>query len=67
MIAIPVTAFILMAGVILIQFYHYQFLERQKLMDKKIHAAGQLDQLRTEFDDYKKKVDALVIKAGFKL
>jgi hypothetical protein len=58
---------LLMIGLIILQYQHYAFVERQKSLDKVIHGSGEIDKLRKEFDDYKKRVDALTLKAGFKL
>lgn len=58
---------LLMVGLIILQYNHYSFLERQKTLDKKLSDEGTIEKLRKEFDDYKKRVDALTLKAGFKL
>ena len=60
-------AVIIVIGILFIQENHYKFLENRRLLDKKIAASGQLEQLREEFDDYKKRVDVLSLKAGFKI
>ncbi len=63
--AIPITALIIMAGLAFLQTQRHIQGQEAKAMDKTIHASGKLDKLREEFDEYKKRVDALVIRAGF--
>lgn len=67
MIAIPITAFIIMIGLIWLQYCHYKHLELLKNMTLRMSAQGEFEKMKKEFDDYKKRVDSLTIKAGFKL
>lgn len=64
---IPLTMFILIAGLCLIQYNHYQFLKEKEQVAKAVLGIGEIDKFRKDFEDYKKRVDVLTIKAGFKL
>lgn len=61
------SVFILVIGALCFQYNHYAFIERQKTLDKSLSTIGELEKLQKEFTEYKKKVDALSLKAGFKL
>jgi hypothetical protein len=67
MIALPITMAILVLGVIFVQYNHYQFVDRRAMLNKTVIGAGQLEEFRKDFEEYKKRVDALTLKAGFKL
>ena len=69
---------LILVGVLFIQSNHYCFLERQgeqktlsqlsESLDLKLDSMDEeLHDRFKEFDDYKKKVDALTLRAGFKL
>lgn len=67
MFAIPLTAAILIIGLLFLQYNHYRHLERQKSLDKTLSTASDFEDLKKDFAEYKKRVDGLTIKAGFKL
>ena len=54
-----------MIGLAFLQTQKHIHDQEAKALDKTIHASGKLEKLREEFDEYKKRVDALVIRAGF--
>jgi hypothetical protein len=65
--AIPLTAVILCGTVIYIDWIQYR---RDSSKNEHQGVEGldvKLDDLKTELEDYKKRVDALTLKAGFKL
>lgn len=75
---IPTTAGLFLIGFWLFQKNHYDFLERQKNLDKTFNTSSHLTEsitligdqvvkLGTEFTEIKKRVDVLTLKAGFKL
>lgn len=58
---------IIFASLLLFQANHYAFVKSQQ-QHKHVNLIGeQLEAKLKEFDEYKKKVDALVLKNGFKL
>jgi hypothetical protein len=66
---ILITLFI-MAGVLGVQENHYKYLTNQQKSRDILECYEELDRFDKrfkEFDDYKKRVDALVLKNGFKL
>lgn len=67
MITLPITMAILILGIIFIQHNHYRFIERRETINKTLMGSGQLEEFRKDFEEYKKRVDSLTLKAGFKL
>lgn len=67
MIAIPLSIAILVIGILMIQHNHYRFLELQKNQNKAIVGLGELEKFKKDLEEYKKRVDALTLRAGFKL
>ncbi len=65
MIALSVA--ILVLGAVYAQREHYLFIQRKSEVDKIIRGSGEISSLKKEFDEYKKRVDSLTLKAGFKL
>jgi hypothetical protein len=66
MIFLGTVAMIVVGGLFL-QYNYFAFLERQrKHIDEELEAS-KVESLRAELTEYKKKVDALVMRAGFKL
>lgn len=66
-VTIPLTMLVLMVGLSILQYNHYQFLKEKEQVAKAVLGIGEIDKFRKEFEDYKKRVDVLTIKAGFKL
>lgn len=66
-IALLVSVAIVVIGVLFFQFNHYSFLKSQRQVQDVTLASQELEKRLKEFDDYKKRVDALTVKAGFKL
>ncbi len=46
---------------------HYEFVNQCKNQHNYVRLSEELQKKLKEFDDYKKKVDGLTLKAGFKL
>jgi hypothetical protein len=74
MMFIPLTAFIIMLGLLLMQFIAFKEEKRNAIIksaDEYGHnvkaLALMMDDYRKELDDYKKRVDALTLRAGFKI
>lgn len=67
MIALPLSIALLMMGLIFLQHNHYAYVERQKTLDKSMSTAGDFEKLKKEFDEYKKRLDSVSLKVGFKL
>ena len=67
MIEIPITVAILVMGVLFLQHNHHRFLEDQKMKEQIDVPLEKVAELMKEFEDYKKRVDTLMIRAGFKL
>lgn len=67
MIALPFTMAILVLGILFLQYNHYKFIERKDTLNKIIMGSGELEEFKKDFEEYKKRVDALTLKAGFKL
>lgn len=61
--ALTIAVLIIVAGAIHAQKKHHEFLDHQKLLKESLHT----DQHVKEFQEYKKRVDVLTLKAGFKL
>lgn len=69
MTAILITALIL-CGIVYLQGEHYKFLRGKEESRELIEFYTELDRIDKklkEFDEYKKRVDALTLRAGFKL
>lgn len=49
------------------QRMHYQYLERKGDIEKKVQADASMTEMWKEFQEYKKRVDVLTLKAGLKL
>lgn len=61
---------ILVLGVLLLQREHHRFLTRESKehdIATLFQMLEEVDKKFKEFDDYKKKVDVLTLRAGFKL
>lgn len=63
---IIIVALILFA-LIYAQERHYQFIEEERDNSHSLELDAQLSKTLKEFEDYKKRVDALTLRAGFKL
>jgi hypothetical protein len=46
---------------------HYEYLERKLTLEKNAESEARFSDALKEFDAYKKRVDVLTLKAGFKL
>lgn len=66
-LSIVVGVAMIVGGLIYGQKAHYDFMKSQKEVGDVGRLSDKLMLRLQEFDDYKKKVDALVMKAGFKL
>lgn len=64
---IPLTMLIFMVGLFSLQYNRYSFLDRYEKLNKTTESQEEIDKLKKEFEDYKKRVDSLTLKAGFKL
>jgi cell division protein FtsL len=61
------TALIIMIALIYMQKNHYSFLSQKNDHEKMNEIQTELNAKLKEFDEYKRKVDHLVLKAGFNL
>lgn len=66
-IGLVVSVAIIMIGILSLQKNHYQFLKGQQDRIDLSKISQELELRLKEFDEYKKRVDGLTIKAGFKL
>jgi flagellar biosynthesis/type III secretory pathway M-ring protein FliF/YscJ len=66
-IAVIASVAIIMIGLIFMQKNHYEFLKAQKSHIELSKISHDLETKLREFDEYKKRVDGLTVKAGFKL
>lgn len=66
MIALPATAGVIILGLLAMQAMHYRFLMHQKDVKDRVSIYEGSAEFQKEFEEYKKRVDALVLKAGFK-
>lgn len=66
-LCIVLSIMVIMSGLVVLQRYQHEFLIRQKEYKDSAKLSIEIEQKLKEFDEYKKRVDALVLKAGFKL
>lgn len=64
--AIPLTMLILMIGLAFLQRDYFIFRQKEKKQRNFMEVSQELELLRVEFAEYKKRVDSLTLKAGFK-
>jgi hypothetical protein len=58
---------LMIAALLYAQKKHYEYLERKRSLDQTLTLDSELSEMLKEFQDYKKRVDVLTLKAGFKL
>lgn len=63
---IIITPLVLVA-ILYAQKKHYEFMERKQGAKRVSEVSAQMEKTLKEFDDYKKRVDVLILKAGLKL
>lgn len=66
-VCLYLVATIVMRNFLSAQRAHYDFLEGERRVRDVTYVTEELESRLKEFDDYKKRVDALTVKAGFKL
>lgn len=64
---LPLTAFIVMAGLILLKNKETKSIEARELSDQMACIDTRIDFIEKDVQDYKKRVDSLTLRAGFKL
>lgn len=64
---IPLSIAVLMGGLCLLQWQAYHLKQKKDEVQHELDLQIQMHTLKKEFDDYKKRVDTLTLKAGFKL
>lgn len=57
---------ILVLGSLFAQNRHYKYLKELEEIEIGNDLIGRSEQLRVELDEYKKKLDSLIVRAGFK-
>ncbi len=67
MITIPLTVAITMGSILLILERYYIQCDKEKVAQNALVDAQDIEALRKEFTEYKKRVDTLTLKAGFKI
>lgn len=65
MIEIPLTAAIIMIGLIFLQSNHYRFLHEENKQPEIEIDLKEWDEIKKGFDEYKRRVDSLTLRAGF--
>ena len=63
---IVIVVFVLVA-LLYAQDRHYSYLQEKIEWENSLELDAELEKKLKEFDEYKKRVDALTLKAGFKL
>lgn len=62
MIDVSISIFIICMSGLFAQYFHYMFLNEQK----KVRELTDYEKFMKDFDDYKKRVDSIAFKVGFK-
>lgn len=65
--ALPLAVFIFMMSLIYMQERYYEFKKILSDQNEQIKTFHELEEFQKDFEDYKKRVDTLTLKAGFKL
>ncbi len=64
---IPLSIAIFMLGLFLLQWNNFQMQQKNIILKNELQIHEELEILKKEFKEYKKRVDTLTLKAGFKL
>ncbi len=66
-IYIPLTAVVIVIGLIVLQDVYYRHLREERESANDMVEMQDMCVMREELDEYKKRVDSLTLRAGFKL